>query len=138
MGRSFLEIGDKDDPEIATGLGKLSKDKSILFSKKRHYKKGRTPFFVNVSACYARYGGTDVLIVSTTDITENIEKEAQLIQAGKLTTLGVMAAGMAHEINQPLNVIQICADFFLKMLKKGEPIKDEDLKAMASDIVANL
>jgi C4-dicarboxylate-specific signal transduction histidine kinase len=58
-------------------------------------------------------------IANTTDITEIVEKETQLIQASKMTTLGVMAAGMAHEINQPLNVIQICADFFLKMLKKG-------------------
>jgi len=138
LGMSFLEIGDKDDAKIAADLGKLARDRSILFSKKRHYKKGQKPFFVNVSACYANYVGTNVLIVSTTDITENIEKETQLIQAGKMTTLGVMAAGMAHEINQPLNVIQICADFFLKMLKKGEPIKDDDLKIMANDIVANV
>ena len=41
-----------------------------------------------------------------------VEKETQLIQASKMTTLGLMAAGMAHEINQPLNVIQICADYF--------------------------
>jgi C4-dicarboxylate-specific signal transduction histidine kinase len=77
-------------------------------------------------------------MVSTTDITEVVEKETQLIQAGKMTTLGVMAAGMAHEINQPLNVIQVCADFFLKMLKRGQPIGDEDLMSMANDIVANV
>jgi C4-dicarboxylate-specific signal transduction histidine kinase len=52
--------------------------------------------------------------------------------------LGMMAAGMAHEINQPLNVIQICADFFLKMLKKGQPVDDNDLRAMAHDIIANV
>jgi len=61
-----------------------------------------------------------------------------LIQAGKMTTLGVMAAGMAHEINQPLNVIQVCADFFLKMLNRGQPISDEDLRSMANDIVVNV
>jgi len=138
LGMPFPDIGDKDDVEIAAGLEKLSKDKSILFSKKRHYKKGQTPFFVNVSACHARYGGKDVIIASTTDITENIEKETQLIQAGKMTTLGVMAAGMAHEINQPLNVIQLCADYFLKMLKKGEPIRDDDFKSLANDIVTNV
>jgi len=55
-----------------------------------------------------------------------------------MTTLGTMAAGMAHEINQPLNVIQICADFFLKMIKKGMPVKDEDLKSMANDISSNV
>jgi C4-dicarboxylate-specific signal transduction histidine kinase len=55
-----------------------------------------------------------------------------------MTTLGVMAAGMAHEINQPLNVIQVCADFFLKMLKRGAQIDNEDLRTMANDIVANV
>jgi C4-dicarboxylate-specific signal transduction histidine kinase len=45
---------------------------------------------------------------------------------------------MAHEINQPLNVIQICADFFLKMVKKGMSISDEDLKSMANDIRDNV
>jgi len=49
-----------------------------------------------------------------------------------------MAAGMAHEINQPLNVIQVCADFFLKMLKRGAKIEDDDLRSMANDIVANV
>jgi C4-dicarboxylate-specific signal transduction histidine kinase len=91
---------------------------------------------VNISL--ARYGAGHVVIATTTDITEVVEKETQLIQAGKMTTLGVMAAGMAHEINQPLNVIQVCADFFLKMLKRGAKIEDDDLRSMANDIVANV
>jgi PAS domain S-box-containing protein len=137
-GTSFLELGDPDDDEIISGLRYLSKEHSLLFSKRRHYKKGGHPVFVNIIVSYAEYGGKNVLIANTTDITEIVEKETQLIQASKMTTLGVMAAGMAHEINQPLNVIQICADFFLKMVKKGMPIPDEDLKSMANDIVENV
>jgi len=34
------------------------------------------------------------------------EKQAQLIHAGRLTAMGEMAAGIAHEINQPLCVIR--------------------------------
>jgi C4-dicarboxylate-specific signal transduction histidine kinase len=79
-----------------------------------------------------------VLIATTTDISESVEKETQLIQASKMTTLGTMAAGMAHEINQPLNVIQICADFFAKMIAKGSVISSEDLKTIAEDITANV
>jgi PAS domain S-box-containing protein len=138
FGMPFLSIGDKDDEELAEGLKNISKGESILFSKKRHYRKGHEPFFVNVNVSYAKYSERDVLIASTTDITESVEKETQLIQASKMTTLGVMTAGMAHEINQPLNVIQVCADFFLKMVKKGMPISDEDLKSMANDISANV
>ncbi len=137
-GFQFLKLGAQDDQAVAAGLKNLSPGQSVLFSKKRHYKKGRRPFYVNINVSYARYGESDVLIANTTDITESVDQETQLIQAGKMATLGVMASGMAHEINQPLNVIQICADFFLKMLKKGQSIKDDDLKTMANDIVTNV
>jgi len=138
LGLQFLEIGVENDEELAQALRNLTEDQSLLFTKKRHYRKGRKPFYVNINLSYAKYGEENVIMVSTTDITEVVEKETQLIQAGKMTTLGVMAAGMAHEINQPLNVIQVCADFFLKMLKRGAKIDDDDLRTMANDIVANV
>ena len=138
LGLPFLQIGEDTDEELAQGLKNLAEDQSLLFTKKRHYRKGGKPFYVNINMSFAKYGERNVIMVSTTDITEVVEKETQLIQAGKMTTLGVMAAGMAHEINQPLNVIQVCADFFLKMLRRGQPIEDEDLKTMANDIVANV
>ncbi|MGD8962936.1 MAG: ATP-binding protein, partial [Desulfobacterales bacterium] len=134
----FLQLGDENDQELTEGLKNLSENESLLFTKKRHYRKGGEPFFVNINISYAKYGKADVIVAATTDITEVVEKETQLIQAGKMTTLGVMAAGMAHEINQPLNVIQVCADFFLKMLNRGQKIEDEDLRSMANDIVANV
>jgi len=138
LGKPFIEIGEENDAEMAQALQNLKEDQSLLFSKKRHFRRGRRPFYVNINMSYAKYGNDNVIMVSTTDITEVVEKETQLIQAGKMTTLGVMAAGMAHEINQPLNVIQVCADFFLKMLKRGAKIEDEDMRTMANDIVANV
>ena len=138
LGIPFLRLGDENDEELLAGLENLSEGKTSRFTKKRHYRKGGRPFYINVNLSPTKYRETDVVIASTTDITESVEREAQLIQAGKMTTLGVMAAGMAHEINQPLNVIQICADFFLKMLKRGQPIQYEDLRSMAGDIVSNV
>ncbi|MBU0971952.1 MAG: PAS domain S-box protein [Proteobacteria bacterium] len=138
LGRPFLEMGDQGDETIKAGLKGLKTGKAILFTKKRHYKKPKTAFFVNMKVVNATYSHRDVLIASTTDITESVEKETQLIQAGKLATLGTMAAGMAHEINQPLNVIQICADLMLKMIKKGIAIPDDELSMMAKDIIDNV
>ncbi len=138
LGKSFLKIGDKNDSTIAQGLKSLSKNESILLSKKKHFKKDKSHIFVNVKVCHTEYSNRDALVASATDITENIEKETQLIQAGKMATLGTMAAGMAHEINQPLNVIQICSDLIIKMIKKGHSIPDEDLSDMAHDIIDNV
>ena len=138
LGTSFIDLGDREDETIIRGLREIQKDKSTLLPKKRHYKKGKRVIFVNINVCCAEYSRRDVLIASATDITESIEKETQLIQAGKMATLGTMAAGMAHEINQPLNVIQICADLFLKMTRKGQTVSPEDMETMAKDIIDNV
>ena len=138
IGTPFLKLGDESDQELAEGLKLLSQKQSLLFTKRKHYRKGGQPFFVNVNISQTKYGEIDVVIASITDITESVEQEAQLIQASKLTTLGQMAAGMAHEINQPLNVIQVCADYFRKMIERGHTISEEELQSIANDIGDNV
>ncbi|MCG8619779.1 MAG: PAS domain S-box protein [Desulfobacterales bacterium] len=138
LGRSFLDLCDRDDETVIEGLRRLESGDGVLFTKKRHLKKSGETFFVNFKVVHTTYRNRDVLIASSTDISESVEKETQLIQAGKLATLGTMAAGMAHEINQPLNVIQICADLMLKMINKGVSIPDEELTLMANDIIDNV
>ncbi len=138
LGLSFLDIGEKNDREIEQELRRVSGERSLFFSKKRHFRKGKKPFFVNIHVSCTDYIGKEVLIVSTADITESVEKEAQLIQASKMTTLGLMAAGMAHEINQPLNVIQVSADTLLKAVSKGLTLSSQDLTAVAEEIRQNV
>lgn len=44
------------------------------------------------------------------DNTSRRRQEAKIIHMSKLATLGEVATGMAHELNQPLNVIRLAAD----------------------------
>ena len=53
------------------------------------------------------------------DITERVEAVAQVIQASKLATLGEMATSVAHELNQPLNVIRMAAGNSRRKISKG-------------------
>ncbi|MCP4757831.1 MAG: PAS domain S-box protein [Proteobacteria bacterium] len=41
---------------------------------------------------------------------ERLEQQAKLAHAGRLTALGEMASGMAHELNQPMTVLRLGAD----------------------------
>lgn len=52
------------------------------------------------------------------DVTERKQAEAQLAQVSKLSTLGEMASGLTHELNQPLNIIRMAADSCLILLEE--------------------
>jgi histidine kinase len=68
------------------------------------------------------------------DITEQILAEQQLVQAGKMATLGEMATGVAHELNQPLSVIKSASNYIMRKVKAGEPISDEIMVTMTEEI----
>jgi len=56
-------------------------------------------------------------IILVDDITERVTLEAQLTQSDKLSSIGLLAAGVAHEINTPLAVISSYAQMLSKQLK---------------------
>jgi PAS domain S-box-containing protein len=53
------------------------------------------------------------------DDSERRELQAQLIQTAKLATIGEMAAGIAHELAQPLNIIRLSAEGARMTLDQG-------------------
>ncbi len=67
-----------------------------------HRRKDGTTFPVEVSSRSAVIGGQWMLLSIIRDITHQTELHAQLVQADRLSAFGLMAAGIAHEINNPL------------------------------------
>ena len=82
-------------------------------------------------------------IIIVDDITERMELEAQLAQADKLSSIGLLAAGVAHEVNTPLAVISSYTQMLAKQVRgdqKMAPLLDKITQQTfrASEIVNGL
>lgn len=135
---SFTDLEYDQTDDMVYELTNLPVKQSHFYPKRRHKRKDGNPFFVNIHVISVKHLGQYYLIAATTDITESVEKETQLIQASKMSTLGTMASGMAHELSQPLSIIQASSDFFLKMIRRGETIKNEELQILSEEMVSQV
>lgn len=60
------------------------------------------------------------IVLTFRDLTERLRLEEELDQASRLATLGTMAAGIAHEMSQPLNAISLWSEDALLAMEEGE------------------
>lgn len=127
---SFLELFKEDRREEYASTIKSSN----ILNRVKQITKGGKAIYVNIRISSSEYLGREVLLVTASDVTKRLMAEQQLIQASKMATLGEMATGVAHELNQPLSVIKTAGSFLIKKLRKGETIKDDILKTMAEEI----
>lgn len=132
IGRSFLYLFQDDTPHRFIPL---LKTKPTL-NRIKHKSKNGNVLYVNIRLSPSEYHDSKVLLVTTSDITQRLETERQLIQASKLATLGEMASGVAHELNQPLSVIKTAGSFLKRKAAKNEPI-DETVKMTLLEKIDN-
>lgn len=66
---------------------------------------------------------------------EKRELEAQFVQSARLVSLGQMATGAAHELNQPLTAITATAEGVCLRLQQGMPLTQERLTEMMERIL---
>jgi histidine kinase len=130
VGRSFLDFFDP--AERREWAGRL-RESHVLYQARQRDARDQT-LYVNINISPMEDGGREVLLVTTSDITSRVEAEQQLVQAGKMATLGEMATGVAHELNQPLSVIKTASSYFMRKVTRREAIPEEILLGMSQEI----
>jgi len=88
-------------------------------------------------------GQVEGRLIILDDISQRVRFEQQLMQAEKLTSIGLLAAGVAHEVNTPLAVISNYVQMLAKQMDRNDPRlklieKIVQQTFRASEIVNNL
>jgi two-component system, NtrC family, sensor kinase len=82
-------------------------------------------------AAISSRGGIQAVVAVGQDQTRLTELQGQVIQAEKLATLGQLAAGVVHELNNPLTSITVYAEYLLKKAEQkaraGERVEQGDI-----------
>ena len=82
-------------------------------------------------------------VVTFDDVTDQVKLEEQVVQQERLASLGLLAAGVAHEVNTPLTGISSYTQMLLDELPRDDPRaqvlrKIEHQTQRASDIANSL
>jgi len=134
LGQSFLMLFPEEDREqYHTRISQKAMHDRVI-----HVAKDGRRLFVTVRVSPSEFSGQKVLLVTTSDMTKRLETEQQLIQASKMATLGEMATGMAHELNQPLSVIKTAASFIHRKVGRGEEVARDTMNTLAEEIEAHV
>jgi histidine kinase len=141
-GYSFKEIIQLSFPDLFCDQERevyLHKIKTAaVINQAKHVHKNGNLLFVNIRISPSEYLDHKVLLVTISDITKRLEAEQQLLHASKMATLGEMATGIAHELNQPLTVINTASSFLMKKMKQKAEGKADPLFTMSQKINKNV
>jgi PAS domain S-box-containing protein len=108
------------DPEDREKFIKLVKEGAVEGFETRLRRKDGTIFFALLTSVSRNASSGVQIINAVQDITERKKIEEELLSTKRLESLGTLAAGVAHEINNPINSIINYAQMLLDKTAIGE------------------
>ncbi|MGB7172275.1 MAG: ATP-binding protein [Candidatus Acidiferrales bacterium] len=139
-------LGEILPADLVAEMASRSSDEHVAsIYKFRLYNRDGQRYVVNSSFAplIGKNGERLGRLILLDDITQRVRLEEQMVQNEKLTSLGLLAAGVAHEVNTPLAVISNYTQMLAKQIPSEDPRQktiDKIVKQTfrASEIVNNL
>jgi len=144
LGMDSLRLVIPEDREMVreNAVRMLKRERSAPYEYRATSKGGDIKCILEIVSS-AQYHRTRVTLGYFMDITERKQMQARLVQAEKMSALGTMAAGIAHELLNPMMGILNFAQYCLKHTSGSDPrysvLQDIERETRrCADIVRNI
>ncbi len=122
-------IGEVFEPGIPRTLREIMNVGDLQAGQPANIYKFRTKSFdgrdlilnISLAPLQGRNGEFEGTLVAIEDVTERIRLEEQLQQSDKLSSIGLLAAGVAHEVNTPLTGISSYSQMLMQQMPENDP-----------------
>jgi PAS domain S-box-containing protein len=108
----------RDDPDCPTArcfaTGRLEQ---TTYRVPASDEGGERVFEVYASPVYAESGVVGQVVEAWRDITDRVREEEHLAEIERLSSLGVLASGLSHEVNTPLATTLTCSEAIIDQLQ---------------------
>jgi PAS domain S-box-containing protein len=131
----FVHPENKEIAQKRLSSSNAGEEVSEVFEVKIINKDG-TPMDVEVKRVDITFQGEKSVLLFIRDITERKRLQETLIQSEKMLSLGGLAAGMAHEINNPLAGIMQNAQVIMNRLEKDSPANRKSAEELGISLEA--
>jgi PAS domain S-box-containing protein len=141
IGEDFYQFIPEDEIDTINDIFEKTVSEGLVQNVElKIRKKNQSTFFSEISSTLiqAPDGEPLAFMIIIRDITQRKKMETKQIHADRMANLGEMASGIAHEINQPLNIISMVMDKILFEADKKETINIEFLKTKSDKIFDNI
>jgi two-component system sensor histidine kinase AtoS len=128
-----MHIASLDSPEFAAGAPERIRQilsGETLEVETEHRKKDGTLFPIEISATLLQLGGHKYILAIDRDITVRKEAEEKMQRAEQLKMVGELAAGLAHEIKNPLSGIKVSIEVL-----SNEPYMPEEDRSVLVKVI---
>ncbi len=101
IGKAFIELVPHLDSEMEKILLAIETKEVQLISKRPFFDNDRT-VFEDITIYPLIENGVQGVVIRIDDVSDRVHIEEMMVQSEKMLSVGGLAAGMAHEINNPL------------------------------------
>jgi PAS domain S-box-containing protein len=99
-------------------------------------RRDGTMITAEIASTIIEFDGAPAVLAYARDVTERSRLRSQIAHADRLASLGMMAAGVAHEINNPLTFVGLAAEMLSRRVPESDAALVRDVRSGIDRIAA--